>query len=456
MSVLEAFGQLPPSLRAGLDMAYEEGGGMVNALIERGEMPPLRALMAGLAMDKVGRPLFEDALDSYARAYEVLPAEWPEVIVGGGAHAAIWAATKNRGGFPNGAKPLVLERFERFGGAFAVTQRPSFFLNSRNRPGPLGAVGTRDALNVIPGALMQPSDMSGSEYQSSADLGLVVRCTLALNAVIRKAEVQEIARQGDRLVVITDRGTVRANRVVLATGLGRSLKFTGSLFDKERVLSFGMFMKRFDTSMFPLRGLGRVAVVGGGDSGRTVVEALAGYGPYLGGSVASLDYVPRIDWYGVGVDMTKERWIECNRTRYKPLAALFPNQAGTVQNARVTGLNTARGLFRTPYGVQIDGRSYDTAILCMGSRRTLNGRRMAIDESLVLSGYRAGSVDDEPEKGALLGLVSDDKEFVVIGPAADLPFETVADAEPRIEANKVALFRLAPRTVTLATMLPPP
>jgi hypothetical protein len=450
MRLEEAFNALPNGLRPYLREVYNQGGRMAWELLRRDEMDPPRALMAGLAMTPDGREEFEGALDRYAAQDEPLPQTWDEVIIGGGAHAAIWAATRRSGGGP---RPLVLEKSRRFGGTFAVTKASSFFLNSRNRPGPIGAAGSRDALNVIPGAPMQPSDMSGAEYQANADVGLVVRCTLALNAVVRQATVGAITRNGDSLVVETNRGFVRARRVVIATGIGRPLRFIGTAYDNERLLSFGMFMRRFDQSMFPLRNLGRVAVVGGGDSGRTAVEALTGYGPYLGGSVASLDYVPRIDWYGVGTEMTKERWLECNRTRYKPLAALFQNTNGTVQNARVTGRERVGSIFKTLDGVQINGSSYDTAIVCIGFKTDLS-ERVLIDPALLFDFYRSGNLTDRPDKGALLGKVSDDRSFVVVGPAADLPFESRSDPEPRIEQNRVALFRLAPRTATLASMLP--
>lgn len=452
MSVQEALAQIPYGLRPGLESAYQNGGDMVNALMQRGDMEPARALMAGLAMNPVGRDLFEEALDDYARVNEALPNEWPEVIVGGGAHAAIWAATKAALGAP---RPLVLEKRARFGGTFALTSRASFFLNSRNRPGPIGGAGSRDALNVIIGAPMQPSDLSGSEYQSNADLGLVVRCTLALNAEVRKAKVQAIRQNGDRLVVITDRGLVRARRVVMATGVGRPLKFKGTIPDNERLFTFNKFMRRFDRSMFPLRNLGRVAVVGAGDSARTVVESLAGYGPYVGGSVASLDYVPRIDWYGVGAEMTKERWLECNRTRYKRLAALFPSQDGKVQNARVIGQQRLSSIFRAADGVQINGQGYDTVIVCIGLSTVVNDG-VAIDENIGYQGFRSGNEASAPDVGALLGRVSTDRSFVIVGPAAALPFEDKVEPKPQIPENNVALFRLAPRTATLARMLPTP
>jgi hypothetical protein len=71
-----------------------------------------------------------------------------EVIIGAGFHAAVYAATRVLSGFP---KPLVVERGHRAGGTFAMTDRPTFYLNSRNRPGGGGLAGDQGtSLNYLP------------------------------------------------------------------------------------------------------------------------------------------------------------------------------------------------------------------------------------------------------------------------------------------------------------------
>lgn len=447
MSLREALGSFPPELASRLDYAYDQGGAMANEMMKRGDMPPDRALVSGLALDPIGRPIMEESLGMYADVLRDLPTEVDELIIGSGAHGAIYAAVRNQ---KFGTKPLVLERSPRFGGTFAMTMKSSFYLNSRNRPGPVGAPGTRDALNVIPGAMMQPSDIGGSEYQANADLGLVIRMTLAMNAVVRMANVEYVVKQGPRWLVTTDRGTVATKRVIVATGIGKPQTLPGAPFDNRLVYSYDQFMARFDREMFPLRGLGRVAVIGGGDSGKTVVEALTGYGPQFGGSVASLDYVTRIDWYGIEKDMSKDRWLVCNRTRYKPLAALFPN--GVNDNSRVRGFGLVADIFTTYDAVQIEGRPYDTVIVCVGFQES-TWRSMI--------GFTAGEeVRARPFKAegstTSLGRATDGRDVIVVGPACRLEFETPGDPEPRIAENAVALFRLAPRTATLAALLPTP
>ena len=439
MNVLEASAGLPEALRVALVNAYRQGAPIVDALDRR--MPPQKALMVGLALQQQTREMMEDAIGSFANTERSLGDLWGEVIIGSGPHAATYAAMRTRMG---ASKPLVLERRGRFGGTFAMTRQQSFYLNSRNRPGPFGNVGSRDALNVIPGAPMQPSDLSGAEYQANADLGLITRCTLALNAKLRRAEVESVMRQGNSWVIETNRGQLRAQRVVVATGIGRP-KQLDVAFDNKQVFSYEQFMQRFEQP-FPLRELGRVAVVGDGDSARTVVEALAGYGPQLNGSVASLDYITQIDWYGVGTAMNKARWLECNRTRYKPLAALFP----PASNARVRPLEPAKIVFRTQDSICINGNYYETVIVCVGFEGLWQ-------EMIGFEGEAPGRIRTESEiddNRLSLALGSEDRSLIVIGPAADIPYSRTIDPEPtRSDENRVALFRLIPRTAALAMQL---
>ena len=452
MSVTEAINRFPVEMRGSLNVAYEEGGEMAAAMLDRGDMPPERALLSGLALNEGGRFLLEQAFEGYARPDRPLPTSCPEVVIGGGAHAAVYCAVRVAQGFP---RPLVIEQDARYGGTFAMTLRSSFFLNSRNRPGPIGAVGSRDALNVIPGAMMQPSDLGGSEYQANADLGLVVRCTLTLFGELRTARVTSVSTNGPTVVVETDRGTVRTGRVIVATGIGKPRVFNGAPPDNRQSFSYAQFMQRFDQLPFPLKGLGRVAVVGDGDSGKTVIEALTGYGPYMGGSVASMDYVRNIDWYGKDLaGMTKERWIECNRTRYKPLAALFRKQDGTSTNARVRGLPKLQVIYKSLDVLSIDGAFYDTVIDCRGFETNTSWREMiGVDSSVQLDVLRS---NPGGAKGVQLCLAETGKRLYVVGPAARLEFEQNSDPMPQIEENKVALFRLVPRTAALAQSLPGP
>jgi hypothetical protein len=89
----------------------------------------------------------------------------------------VYAAVRVLCGYP---KPLVLERDERAGGTFAMTARPTFYLNSRNRGGGAGLAGDqKSSLNYLPGAPIQAANVSMMEYQTNTDMAFVIRLALA-------------------------------------------------------------------------------------------------------------------------------------------------------------------------------------------------------------------------------------------------------------------------------------
>ncbi len=148
----------------------------MRAMMEReSEFPsPLVASLTGIALDPNGREFADQALDTHwsdePSQQEVLDTSRDdrEVIIGSGFHAAVYAATRVLCGFP---KPLVLERNARAGGAFAMTARPTFYLNSRNRAGSGGLAGDQGAsLNYLPGAPIQAANVSMVEYQTNTDM----------------------------------------------------------------------------------------------------------------------------------------------------------------------------------------------------------------------------------------------------------------------------------------------
>jgi NADPH-dependent 2,4-dienoyl-CoA reductase/sulfur reductase-like enzyme len=125
------------------------------------------------------------AIDRQARSGNIanLKSE-PVIVIGGGLHAAIFAAAYWR---KTGKKPLVVEKEDRLGGVFGISRKPVFYLNSRNRPevavdpGEVLGPGTRGPLNTIGGAF-ELSDISGQEYPPQTDLAYIIRTTLALYA----------------------------------------------------------------------------------------------------------------------------------------------------------------------------------------------------------------------------------------------------------------------------------
>lgn len=439
--ITDAVGQYPTAMQGDLLEAVERSTSpTVAALLDRRDLAAPVALMAGLALDTVGRELLDLALQRFAAVERDIPSTVGEVIIGGGAHAATYAAVRVAEGFP---RPLVLDAAPRFGGVFALAGRAAFYLNSRNRPGRIGEPGTTAALNVLPGAPMQPADIGSTEYQTDADLGLVVRCALALNANLRRAKVEgieKVTNTGAPLLVLADGRTVAARRVVVATGITTERTMSSVEPDGRTVYGLRQWFDRVGSARFPLRDLGRVAVIGTGDSARVVVESLTGLGPPLGSTVASLDYVERVDWYGIGEQMTRGVWCSGNRSRYQRLGALMPS--GSSNNARVIGRERADRLNLGYQSATIDGRTYDTVIVATGHRT---------DPALDLGDDYADM--RQIGTGRTIARADPTDRVYLVGPCAQIP--VASDEVDTIRENRVGLFRLAPRTATLAAKLGP-
>jgi hypothetical protein len=272
----------------------------MRAMMQRaGEFDsPLAAKLTGIALDPPGRELADQTLDAYwshdLRSQDVLtysPAD-REVIIGSGFHAAVYAATRVRSGYP---RPLVCERGQRAGGTFATTTRPTWYLNSRNRAGGAGLAGDqRASLNYLPGAPIQAANVSMVEYQPNTDMAFVIRLALAQFAdVVTGAQVRSVASDGTGLEIeIQNRAPLRAGRLIDARGLGDPRD--QDLTNGTTILTFPQFMARM-AGMWPLRGVRRAAVIGGGDSAKCAVESLLGIAPqpFLGDVVSGLDRVAR-------------------------------------------------------------------------------------------------------------------------------------------------------------------
>jgi hypothetical protein len=419
-------------------------GGSIEALMNRtSSRGAVAGALIGIGADPVARKSFEQGLDeAWRAARDRIPGQAGEVIIGAGLHAAIYSAMRRKMGYP---MPLVLDASPRVGGSFAASRGPSFYLNSRNRPGSLSVPGEREALNVLPGALVQPADLSPAEYQRNNDLAYSIRATLAINAnVITDAEVLGIAAQGTFGYELQLAGGfgVAAKRVVEATGLGGSVR---PPFSNERVLSFLDFMDRLD-SKFPLQGWRKVAVVGGGDSGRCAVEALLGQGPSEHWSVPSLDYPDQIDWYGVPNAETGGVFAACNRSRYRGIARFLPRVEGDTA-ARVQGTTDFAELTVGVDCAFVNGRPYDAVIFCAGFRRT----EIPTDFQETRNGFFVGGREVAAARDGL----DTSNQFFVIGPAAQL---AMTDEEEerfgQVPENGTALFRYAAKTAALASGLP--
>lgn len=424
----------------------------VEAMLGRAEdfRSSRAAFLAGVAVHPPSVDFFNEFLEEELWGGDrKTPARTDEVVVGAGLHAAIYCSVRVALGFP---RPVVLEARERVGGTFAVSLKPSFYLNSRNRPGRLSVPGEPSgSLNYLPGADLQPSDLSGSEYQVNSDMAFVVRAQLAMHAdVFRSRRVTGIegvtspkTRSRSYRVFVSGQAPLSADRVVLAPGPGKPREF---LPGAPQTSTFEEFMASMDRP-FPLQGMERVAVVGASDGGRTAVEALTGQGPAAHWSVASVDRPRDIDWYGCA-QPTRAEWENCNRSRYKSLGRVLPKEAGQRSIVRPLAKNVAT-VTQGYEQVFVDGRPYDRVLVCTG----YDPQFFSMTGSLALvepSPYAIGGRPCARKYGS--------ERVFVVGPAAQIDVDTAErQASPglvNVPENSTALFRYAERTAALAMSLP--
>lgn len=365
-----------------------------------------------------------------------------ELVIGGGLHAAIYAACRVRAGH---APPIVVEagNAERIGGAFAVSLAPVFRLNSRSRPGQAGLPDQDKALNSIPGGMLQPAMVSSEEYMDNALMAWLIRLTLAQNADVypnTRVETIRVSSFGG-MTVETNAGTLVVARVIDARGSGNP---TGFSKESPHILTFEQLMQRMGR-MFPLRGMRQVAVIGGGDSARCAVESLLGIAPN-NTSAVGLDYVNQVDWYTeLPVNGSNcDDFRNAQRGRYIRLAQYLEGNASN-PSTRLRVMRARGYATPMPDGALVNARTYDAAIECTGLALP------QLDDNLAYYPYSSLSDNATP-----LGRKAPPYESYRVGPAANLSFSE-AELEAGIArlpaTTRIAMFRLAPRTAAMATML---
>jgi hypothetical protein len=401
----------------------------------------LEMQLAGIAMVPEARDRVTERLDAHwtRRAAAGVPdTTGRELIIGAGLHAAIYAASRVRMGY---RKPIVLERGDRPGGAFAVSMKPVFRLNSRSRPGRVGLPDQDKALNYIPGAPLQPAMISSQEYPDNTDMAWLIRLTLAQYAdVYPGTAVTGIGvLTGTALRVTTSSGPLRAARVIDARGIGTERRQAGAL-------TFSEFMGRMG-GMFPLRGMAQVAVIGGGNSGLCAAESLLGVAPG-NTSAIGLDYVSRVDLYGTTIDgRSCSEFRTSARGRYMKLAQfLTGNTSQPTDRLRLMGVNGYVTALPGDDGALVNDRPYDMAVVCTGSAL---GPLEPLETRYPYTELRVSP------SSTVLAKQARPLQLFRIGPAADIAFSE-AERQAGIDANKasqVAMFRLAQRTAALGAML---
>lgn len=428
-----------PGMRAGMKMLKERRESFPDALAMQ---------LAGIAMVPEVRKRFDDILSGSAvDRYIPTGREYPEVVIGSGAHAAIYCAIRVQLGFP---APVVVESGKRFGGTFAMSQGPSFYLNSGNRPGSPGLPGEGMSLNYLPGAVIQPDLITMREYSTNADMAFAIRATLAnyTRKIFTGAEVIDIdpyvAGPDITVLQLSGNRSIQARRVVLATGIG---KMVDTRTDGKYVMSYPQFMASLDQP-FPFRGMERVAVIGQGDSGKTAVEALLGIGPSTGlAGLPALDYVRRVDWYARSLPTSCEAFRDSVRSRYGRLAAYLPRDGQPGRESRLQVIRERASWYPAFNGALVNNRPYNAVIICTGAEtpsESVNYPSMGN----IRYDFR---VMDSRQAQKFPG-----REIYAIGPAASIDYSS-SEIDARRgqdytgnEASKVALFRLASRTAAFA------
>lgn len=382
--------------------------------------------LTAVSMIPEARQSIDDELERrFQRGTMDIRTDYEEIIIGGGPHAAIYAAVRVLTGHP---RPLIVER-NRIGGVFACSRTPSFYLNSRNRAGEGGLPSENAALNYLPGFPLQLSQVSSLEFQTNADMAWVTRLAIALYADVLPVEYKYC--RDNFIRTFDDKDIYWAKRVVDARGLGNPLVTQG-----PSIFTFTDFMAKMDT-VFPMRGMKNVAVYGNGDSAKCVVEALLGAGPALYSHIPALDNIEQVDLYGRGLPDNCEAWRDRIRGRYQAIGSYLKPLDNGKRPLRV--FDTRAAITPGYQQTKVNGRSYDTVISASGWNTPANELISVID-----SGVKTDS-----------RYYSDDTSKVLIGPAARIPFDQFEENNGLVsrDENSVALFRLAPRTAAAAARL---
>lgn len=365
------------------------------------------------------------------------------VIIGGGVHAQIFAATMAALGQE---PPVVLEKMNRLGGVFGYGVRP-FWLNSVNAasfastdPGPtrIRSRSASDDLNWFPNCDVQVRGECMTEYPSSALVGSVVRRNVRKYAeVFTSCDVIVTSTgfsSGDRPIIEVDGQDYECGRLIDARGLTMTAP-AGCAPNTSVITAMDYLAGRLPA--LPADPV--IAVIGDGDTAYVTIEDALGQGPEPRNINPS-----EIGWYGPSIYPTKKQFMLNVHARYLGLARHMP-QANTIGMIRpFLERGTAYGIGA---GARVNGRTYDLAIYCTGFGPAFTGR----------DAISVGSLDIG-DNGAGLWRQSGNRRYFVIGAAAGAGI-SYRGAEfgrgyTNFPRNVASIFRLGPETARLAASLP--
>lgn len=415
-----------------------------------------------------------DALKEQARESGGLKVDI--LLVGAGLQASV-AAAQMRLENPK-LSVLCIDEKPQIGGQFrSYGARPTFRINSRShRPqledsvyGEISLPGELGNLNSFGDtAPLQMPDITTETYPTNVDMGDVAAVNLFLSApvmtetkhvsCVSSGTDQEIVTVAD--IITGQEYKINAQRVVFITGAGERQKIedAGNVWTAEEVLAhFGNEDNPLPMETFAGK---TIAVIGGGDSGKIIVELLSRLGPQAayGKSVAQFGNPQSIAWYGV--DFTnQDEYCEQNRSRYSQLGAFISNRFFARGGRNVIPMRVkVEAVY--PYG-RLGGNSIGVQI-ADSNGFTLNYDMVIDARTLVKSNAINNDVDDLPAgeirlRVSELGNVAVGKELFrtsryIAGPAAELPLSALEKStfSPKIKQNGVSVWANTPRVERLA------
>lgn len=375
-------------------------------------------------------------------------ASFDTLIIGGGLHAAVYACNA-------AVLPVVAER-SRLGGVFAISSKPAFRLNSRNRPDD----GTRlpggdGSLNYIPGGDLQVADLSTDEYPTQDNFALAIKANLIEQAIpLPATRVRKVTLQNNGLqVVVASNGLLRylfPSQIIVATGIGDSTKLQPARIS-SKVLTFERWLGSLNERSFPWKDVKRLAVIGANDSGKVVIEHALGQGPSIVGST-NLDFVRHIDWYGQS-SYYQEEFEDCERSRYVGIGRYMPRVRDINHFVRVfpigvraTGISTTQQGPRIRYLLGDNCRTsapYDLVVVCTGFKSSID------DLFKPLIPRYTSLTEPVFVEGELVARKYTGLSAYKVGPAADIPVDPFENLGG-VPENTAAAFRYVEKTAKFA------
>lgn len=360
------------------------------------------------------------------------------VVVGGGLHGAVIAATFAVCGKP---PPIVTERRNYTGGVFA--DLAMFRMNSANAaglrsvlsPGPtrVPSLSPSDDLNWVPNVRPKDQVRSASgmvEYPYSGDMATLIQRTLDKHAEVNLNAEISFDQYGACYSMSGDEFYGNAERIIFAGGLVEPPNMPKG----PAIMSGYAFMKK------PVRDLAglKIALCGGGDTAAQCAEFMVGQG-----ITKPASFPDSVDWYGgESMPTTREFWLRQIHARWFDLARHLPERKDVPSEA-VFRPYTERGeVANLGEKAWVNGQVYDLVIMATGFRPAQSPVPMStlvrIGGLTVARTYDGGS--------------SRPRVFRV-GTAAELEV-TFKPYPSRFAAAKEAIYNLAPRTAAFAASLP--